>query len=135
VLTAVQKRIAQYKNALRKQYSGALYQSPSPPASLREQMTRESLESVVDRFRTLSKMQEKIGLDLREAKKTRTFFRKRGDTVRKAQAKLMRLLQRSTGSRRKAGKFTVAIMKAWNPTIAPANKETARVSSLRKRQK
>ena len=49
MLAAAQKETAQIKKAIRQQFITVLHHPPSPPASLKEHMTRESLDSVVYR--------------------------------------------------------------------------------------
>lgn len=129
------KELARERKILRKSHLQVLHHPPSTPASLKERMTREPLESAVDRFQILSKTQKEIALALRETQTIRATFCKGGVVVRRARAKLMVLLQDASVSRRKAGVITTAIMKAWNSSIAPKNAETARISSLRQRQK
>jgi len=130
MLAAAQKETAQIKKAVRQQFITALHHPPSPPASLKEHMTRESLESVVYRYQTSSRTHENIISNLREARKSRTLFRKGGAIVRRIRSQLMVLLTKATSSQRKAAKFTEAILEAWHPAIAPASAKSVRISSI-----
>ncbi len=131
MLAWVQNEVAKKKKALRKQHIVSLHHPSPPPLSLKERMTRDSAQSLVDGYQTLSKLDGEISSKLREATKTLTALRKRGDTVRTARSKLVNLLMRSKFSRRKATNSIQTIIKLWNPTIALANAETARISSKR----
>ena len=135
-LGMMHKELAREKKASRKKHLHTLHHSPPPPpASLKELMTHKPLVESGDRFQRLLKILLESENDLRAAKTARAALSKGGVVVRTARAKLMALLQDTSVSRRNAGVITTAVMKAWNSSIAPKNAETARISSLRQRQK